>query len=211
MPEFRGNAQEYCGRKHIRLGIHFHILLMLSSLGSGGGSGASSGGSSGGGGLVLYTTEAGGVHAIDPRSGGEAWRMATERPLGVMQASASDAAANWLLLGSSTGHCVLWDLRYSIQLSSWQCPNASPIRTMLPVRPPSSLRPTVLVGSDDNLVCGWEVGEKLPRCTLVLQPSGTPDTLASVVCGAKEHYRRSGYTLIHQFWSWPHIKKNTCS
>ena len=153
-------------------------LLSLATLGG------ASGGSGGSpyDGLVLYTTEAGGVVGLDPRAGREAWRLETETPLGLMQASASDARGNWLVLGSSTGHCVLWDLRYAIRLSSWQTPSASRIRTMLPVRPPASLRPTVLVGSDDHLVCGWEIGESTPRCTLLLQPAGAPDAAAEAAC-----------------------------
>jgi len=151
-------------------------LLNLGVLGGGG----AGGGGGGGGGLVLYTTESGEACAIDPRSGGAAWRVRCGRPLGLMQAHATDAAGQWLVLGSSTGHCVLWDLRYSLKLklATWQCPNASRVHTMLAVRPPASTRPTLLLGTDDNLVLGYELGDESPRCTLLLQPETTPDALA---------------------------------
>jgi WD40 repeat protein len=177
-------------------------LLLLSALGgashgnaahafpaaSGGGSG---GGGSGGSGvpasvhspLLLYTTEGGAAVAIDPRKGGEAWRLPHSRSLGLMQAGTCDAAGNWLLLGSSSGRCVLWDLRYALQLQSWQCPGAPRIRAMIHVRPPGTARPTVLMAANDNLVCGWDLGDSAPHCTLVLQPHTTSDA-ATVAAAA---------------------------
>ena len=43
-----------------------------------------------------------------------------------------------MLCGSSTGHCVLWDVRYGLRLREWQLPNAARIHSMLHVRPPGS-------------------------------------------------------------------------
>ncbi|KOO53768.1 phosphoinositide 3-kinase regulatory subunit 4-like protein [Chrysochromulina tobinii] len=124
-------------------------LLNLGVLGGGG----AGGGGGGGGGLVLYTTESGEACAIDPRSGGAAWRVRCGRPLGLMQAHATDAAGQWLVLGSSTGHCVLWDLRYSLKLklATWQCPNASRVHTMLAAQQAGLL----LAGSLDGTVRVW--------------------------------------------------------
>ena len=133
--------------------------------------------------LLMYTTEAGGAHAVDPRAGREAWKLTHETPLGLMQAHASDAGANWLVFGSSTGHCVLWDVRYAIRLHSWQCPTAPRIRSMLHVRAAGTQRPTVLIGADENLVSGWEISET-PRCTLMLQPSDASDAAAAAAAAA---------------------------
>ena len=148
-------------------------LLAMGSLGRPGGGAASASDP-----LLLYTTEAGEAVAVDPRSGTAAWRLRCERPLGLMQAFASDAACHWLLLGSSTGHCVLWDLRYSLRLHAWQSPTASRIHTLLPVRTPNSARPTVLAGLDDNVVVGYELGDAAPRCILLLQPVDAADHVA---------------------------------
>lgn len=41
----------------------------------------------------------------------------------IHQAITADANANWLVGGSSSGQCVLWDLRYSLKLRSWQIPD----------------------------------------------------------------------------------------
>jgi len=147
-------------------------LVSMGHLGSRamGGNAAGSGAALGGGlhDLLFCTTERGGAVAYDPRSGSEAWRLTYETPLGLMQAHASDAGAHWLLLGSSSGHCVLWDLRYALRLKVWQCPNACRIHSMLQVRPTGSIRPSVLMGAADNTIYGWEIGES-PRCSLVLQ------------------------------------------
>ena len=166
-------------------------MLSLTALGSGGAGGASGfgGGSSAPhsasphSSLLLYTTEAGGAHAIDPRTGRTAWSLAHERPLGLMQCAASDAGANWAIFGSSSGHCVLWDLRYAIRLHAWQLPSGSGIRSMLPVRPAGSSRPTVLMGTDDHLVSGWELGGGA-RCTLLLQTADVSDAAADAAAAS---------------------------
>ena len=80
--------------------------------------------------------QASGLHALDLRSGKPAWSLRTERRLGLMHCWASDAAAQWLVLGSGTGQCVLFDLRYQLRLSSWSCGARSRIHCMVPYRAP---------------------------------------------------------------------------
>ena len=90
-----------------------------------------------------------------------------------MHCWASDAAAQWLVLGSSTGQCVLFDLRYQLRLGSWSCGARSRIHCMVPYRAPpvgGSGLPApqcVLLGSGAGLLTGWELGHA-PRCSLVL-------------------------------------------
>ena len=182
-------APERLGAASSATAASFHLaesdgeLLSLAALGGGGGpaGGGPAGGSAAFAHTLMYTSEGGHAVALDPRSGKEAWRLRHGAPLGLMQAHASDAAANWLLFGSTTGHCVLWDVRYRLELHSWQCPGAPRIRTMLHVRAPGSARPTVLLGADDNLVSGWEIGEA-PRCSLLLQPRDASDAAAAAAC-----------------------------
>ena len=147
------------------------------------------GGSNGGGGgspwsshLLLYTTEGGGAYALDPRSSKRAWSFSHKKPLGLMQHHVSDAHGNWLLFGSSTGHCVLWDVRYGFELHSWQLPGAPKIRSMLHVRPNNTPRPIVFMGVDENVISGWEVSET-PRCALLLQSAETSDAAATLAAG----------------------------
>ena len=110
--------------------------------------------------------------------------MRTERRLGLMHCWASDGAAQWLTLGSSTGQCVLYDLRYQLRLSSWTATTSrSRIYCMVPYRAPSvggSGLPApqcVLLGSAAGLLTGWELGHA-PRCSLVLQPAAASDAAA---------------------------------
>ena len=109
--------------------------------------------------------------------------MRTERRLGLMHCWASDAAAQWLTLGSSTGQCVLFDLRYQLRLSSWCCGSRSRIHSMVPYRAPSAggsglpAPQCVLLGSGAGLLTGWELGHA-PRCSLVLQPAAVSDAAA---------------------------------
>jgi hypothetical protein len=109
--------------------------------------------------------------------------MRTERRLGLMHCWASDGGAQWLTLGSSTGQCVLFDLRYQLRLSSWCCASRSRIHSMVPYRAPSvggSGLPApqcVLLGSGAGLLTGWELGHA-PRCSLVLQPAAVSDAAA---------------------------------
>ena len=117
------------------------------------------------------------------RSGKPAWTIRTERRLGLMHCWASDAAAQWLVLGSSTGQCVLFDLRYQLRLSAWPCGARSRIHCMVPYRAPpvgGSGLPApqcVLLGSGAGLLTGWELGHA-PRCSLVLQPAAASDAAA---------------------------------
>eukprot|EP00326_Haptolina_ericina_P014949 CAMPEP_0181177298 /NCGR_PEP_ID=MMETSP1096-20121128/5087_1 /TAXON_ID=156174 ORGANISM="Chrysochromulina ericina, Strain CCMP281" /NCGR_SAMPLE_ID=MMETSP1096 /ASSEMBLY_ACC=CAM_ASM_000453 /LENGTH=1084 /DNA_ID=CAMNT_0023265441 /DNA_START=72 /DNA_END=3327 /DNA_ORIENTATION=- len=134
----------------------------------------------GSGGLVCYSTEAGGVHAWDLRCAREAWRLPHERTLGLLQATTADAAANWMVAGSSSGHCMMWDLRYSLRLRTWLIPGKHRIRTMLHTRPPGQPRPLVLCGSENNVISGWEIGGQ-PRCSVVLQPSDVTDATVQEV------------------------------
>ena len=99
-----------------------------------------------------------------------------------MQHHVSDAHGNWLLFGSSTGHCVLWDVRYGFELHCWQLPGAPKIRSMLHVRPNNTPRPIVFMGVDENVISGWEVSET-PRCALLLQSAETSDAAATLAAG----------------------------
>lgn len=174
-PDRLGGSSTFATAWGFQLAAEDDQLLMLAGLHSGAGGGGGAGSSP----LLLYTTEGGSAVAVDTRAGRDAWRVRHEPPLGLMQAHAGDAGGNWLLFGSSTGHCVLWDVRYGIELKQWQCPGAPRIRSMLHVRPAGSARPTVLIGANDNLVTGWELGEATPRCTLLLQPAETSDAIAT--------------------------------
>ena len=107
------------------------------------------------------------------RAGVEAFRLRHERPLGLMQAYASDAAANWILCGSSTGHwcCGTYATRCSCAAGGRR-PRAASTRCSTCAPGPS--RPTVLMGTDDNLVLGggdWRDAAPLPP----LQTATTPD------------------------------------
>ena len=143
---------------------------------------------------LMYTTESGAVHGLDPRTGKAAWGLAHERSLGLLQTHAADASGVWMLLGSSTGSCILWDMRYRLRLNTWQTggPPAAVatggsrrrIHALLSTRAPGTTRPTVLVGSDGNLVSGWEIGEASPRCAFVLQPVDVPDADADTAAAA---------------------------
>ena len=158
-------------------------LLSLSALG-----GASNASSSGFGSassvapphspLLLYTTESGHAVAVDPRKGGEveadaraaAWADASLR---------GDTNGNWLLLGSSTGHCVLWDLRYAIRLHSWQCPGGPRIRSMLHVRPHGAARPTVLLAGMTTTGAAGRLATRATRaarssCSRTARPTPPP-------------------------------------
>ena len=91
-----------------------------------------------------------------------------------MRTWATDADATSMVVGSHTGHCVLWDLRYALRLRTWQLPTRAPIHTLLYTRAVERRPPVVLVGSADGAISGWEIGES-PKATLVLQPEGVSD------------------------------------
>ena len=126
------------------------------------------------GGLLFYATEAGGVHACDARAARPAFRLDHPPRLGLMRTWATDADATSMVVGSHTGHCVLWDLRYALRLRTWQLPTRAPIHTLLYTRAVERRPPVVLVGSADGAISGWEIGES-PKATLVLQPEGVSD------------------------------------
>ena len=115
------------------------------------------------GGLLFYATEAGGVHACDARAARPAFRLDHPPRLGLMRTWATDADATSMVVGSHTGHCVLWDLRYALRLRTWQLPTRAPIHTLLYTRAVERRPPVVLVGSADGAISGWEIGESPKR------------------------------------------------
>jgi len=118
--------------------------------------------------LLAYSTRGGAVCAYDPRSGTAPWRMEHGKDIGMITAFADDPFSNCLVCGSSTGHCVLWDVRYAAKLRHLQCPGGRAIHCLLPFRTPSSSRTMVLMGLQDDLVAGGDLGD-MPQCCFTWQ------------------------------------------
>ncbi|KAK9863176.1 hypothetical protein WJX84_011949 [Apatococcus fuscideae] len=91
------------------------------------------------GGLLLLSTQRGGMHAWDLRAGKNAWRIPCPSNQGVLARWASDPIGpNWLLTGSTRGRLGLWDARFLVPVRSWTHPSGLPINCLEPTLAPAA-------------------------------------------------------------------------
>eukprot|EP01133_Synstelium_polycarpum_P006411 gene6411-7437_t len=73
--------------------------------------------------IVTYATSKGGIHGWDLRSKADAFHLANEPSLGLIQSFLIDPARNWLVTCTSRGFVTCWDLRFNIPLYSHRVTN----------------------------------------------------------------------------------------
>ena len=80
--------------------------------------------------VVTYTTQRGTVAGWDLRSAGEAFRYSVRPEFGVptcMTLPPSTSAPGWIIVGTSRGYLLLWDLRFNVMSAAWRHSSNGPI------------------------------------------------------------------------------------
>ncbi|GBG00520.1 phosphoinositide 3-kinase regulatory subunit 4 [Raphidocelis subcapitata] len=120
--------------------------------------------------LLVYSTQRGGVHGLDPRAPRDAWVVPSPPELGLLtQVVLDPGGQHWLLVGTSRGHLRLWDVRFLLRVNSWQHPSRCAIdglaaATAAPSRlglsagsPPTPGAPLVYAAAGHGEVGLWDV------------------------------------------------------
>lgn len=114
--------------------------------------------------LLVSSNASGAIRAMDLRmapTAGPAWatQLAPREGLPRCIAPQGTRPPSWLVVGSSTGLCFLWDLRMGIESWARDVTGGAPVTAMLPVRPRASDQgPGLFVGMSDNGVLLHELG-----------------------------------------------------
>ncbi|KAJ7571090.1 hypothetical protein O6H91_01G148400 [Diphasiastrum complanatum] len=164
-----GSSERYSGISNTRqLETDEGAVLCLQTFGSEGSP------------MILYSTQRNNIHLWDLRSQKDVWILKKSPDEGFISAIAVDPSCNWLISGTSKGIMTLWDLRFQIQVHSWQHPLKCLIETMTPLLPVSSAlpssaaRPFVYVAAGWNEVSLWNAEDG--SCHQILRYSAdTPD------------------------------------
>ena len=82
--------------------------------------------------LLMYVTQRGGVHAWDLRAKQDVWLLRCRPALGLTEHMVTDmdagsAGGAWLLTGTNRGHMCLWDIRFGMNVHTWQHPLRCPL------------------------------------------------------------------------------------
>ncbi|CAN0001344.1 unnamed protein product, partial [Phaeothamnion confervicola] len=82
--------------------------------------------------LLIYSTQAGNVHACDLRARREPWVLRSRPELGYLTAVSPGTASDrgWLCSGTSRGYVLLWDLRFPLLVSLWRHSFGGPIHRL---------------------------------------------------------------------------------
>eukprot|EP00873_Tetraselmis_striata_P002336 jgi/Tetstr1/422600/TSEL_013406.t2 len=144
------------------------------------------------GSLLLYTTQRGGVHALDLRCKKDVWRIPMRPELGLLERMVADQAREgWLLTGSSRGQLDVWDVRFRLRVLSWHHPLRQPVEALAVAAAPrsalglariaASSAPLVYVAAGGDELGLWDLEHG--RCHQVLRVVGVgePESASAAV------------------------------
>jgi len=103
--------------------------------------------------MLVFATDAGTIHGWDLRKGIAAWKLRLGPQAGLITAIALPQEGDpvWLVVGTSRGILVLFDLRFSIILRAWLHPSKAKIRRLL-ISKATCSDPYVFVAGGSNEV-----------------------------------------------------------
>lgn len=73
--------------------------------------------------VLVYATLYGSIVGLDLRAPGTAFRLENGLRNGVITTFCLDSHQSWLMLGTSNGHHVAWDLRFQLPIMHFQHPS----------------------------------------------------------------------------------------
>ena len=91
--------------------------------------------------VVTYTTQRGSVVGWDLRSTGEAFHYSVRPEFGVSTCMAlppSGSGQGWVIVGTSRGYLLMWDLRFNVMCAAWRHSSNGPIHKISCFRSHSS-------------------------------------------------------------------------
>ncbi|XP_071037345.1 phosphoinositide 3-kinase regulatory subunit 4 isoform X3 [Parasteatoda tepidariorum] len=128
--------------------------------------------------VLAYATVTGSIVGWDLRSPGTAWKLENSPRQGVITSFCTDPHHCWLVVGTSRGHMICWDLRFQLPITTVTHPTNSRIRHML-VHPKkkSSIFTSV---QGNNEVCLWDMETQGRLMTLWTINKAAPLSLTEV-------------------------------
>jgi hypothetical protein len=141
---------------------------------------------------LLVATESGKVHASDLRMKQTAWVLKPELRRGLPCCVSVGQDRNWLVLGTSRGFFIVYDMRFQIDVHWWRHPSMSEI-TSIQQYPSDTLRrlggdseaahgagPWIVAASGRNQVSVWEVPTGVCKQHYSATPSGYVSDVSDV-------------------------------
>ncbi|GFX71305.1 phosphoinositide 3-kinase regulatory subunit 4 [Trichonephila clavipes] len=81
--------------------------------------------------VLAYATVTGSIVGWDLRSPGTAWKLENDAQKGLITSFCTDPHHCWLVVGTSRGNMICWDLRFQLPITTITHPTNSRIRNML--------------------------------------------------------------------------------
>eukprot|EP00903_Cladosiphon_okamuranus_P008555 g8210.t1 len=129
---------------------------------------------------LVYGTRKGGVRSWDLRAREEPWALRAHPELGFLTVIALGTEKTWLVVGTSRGFVMLWDLRFQILARLWRHSSGGAIHklaTCSRLPPPDAAQgPHVIVAAGRNEAAIWDLSKGGPckQCFRVVPPSEGP-------------------------------------
>ncbi|XP_043192491.1 phosphoinositide 3-kinase regulatory subunit 4-like [Amphibalanus amphitrite] len=125
---------------------------------------------SAGGSVLVYATMFGQLVGWDLRAPGTAWRLDNKARRGLVTALCADPAHCWLVVGTSSGVHVCWDLRFQLAVSTLAHPAGSRVRRLCGHPSQPSWFVSAVSGNSEVNMWNIETGER----QMTLWPSQHP-------------------------------------
>ena len=116
--------------------------------------------SSAGGSVLVYATMFGQLVGWDLRAPGTAWRLDNKARRGLVTALCADPAHCWLVVGTSSGVHVCWDLRFQLAVSTLAHPAGSRVRRLCQHPSQPSWFVSAISGNSEVNMWNIETGER---------------------------------------------------
>ncbi|CAM9207134.1 unnamed protein product, partial [Choristocarpus tenellus] len=110
----------------------------------------------------------------------EPWSLRAHPELGFLTAVSLGTEKSWLVVGTSRGFVMLWDIRFQVMVRLWRHSSRGPVHKLATCSrlPPqdNSLGPHVIVAAGQNQAAIWDlsVGGSCKQCFRVCSPGDPP-------------------------------------
>ncbi|GFQ80252.1 phosphoinositide 3-kinase regulatory subunit 4 [Trichonephila clavata] len=141
--------------------------------------------------VLAYATVTGSIVGWDLRSPGTAWKLENDAQKGLITSFCTDPHHCWLVVGTSRGNMICWDLRFQLPITTITHPTNSRIRNMLVhPRKRSSIFTSV---QGNNEVSLWDLETQGRLMTLWSEKDVPP----------LSQTQKSRHSIYSMCWSYP--------